>query len=261
MKPPTQNTQQLLEIVRRLRAECPWDKKQTHRSLLPYLLEESYEALEALQAGDVTSMREELGDLLLQIALHSEIASEKGWFTFEEVAKAIGEKMVRRHPHVFEKERTGSKKQHSQRWTELKQKEKPKRSLLEGTPKSMPSLQLSQRYGEITSSVGFDWPDAKGVLKKLDEEAKELKAELKLGKRNKKRIAEELGDLLFTIANLARHLGINAEESAKAAARKFATRFETIETEAKSKGVRLASLSPKEWEKHWQNAKRKRTVR
>ncbi len=256
MERPTPHTQKLLDIVAELRKKCPWDRKQTHKTLVPYLLEEAYETLEAIREGDAKALREELGDLLLQIVLHAEIAAGKGAFDFEAVARGIGEKMVRRHPHVFASEKTQSGRAHSQRWSELKQQEKPKKSLLQGTPKSMPALQLSQRYGEIVSSVGFDWDDPKEVWKKLEEEIGELQAELRARKRNKKRVAEELGDVIFVIANLARHLGLNAEVAGRDAAVKFAGRFEKIETEMREKGTRLSSLTADGWEAAWQRAKR-----
>src|SRR5208283_2582430 len=146
------------EIVHRLRRECPWDRKQTHRSLVPYLLEEAYETVDAIESRKSDLLREELGDLLLQVVLHAELCDEKGEFSFEDVARAIGEKMVRRHPHVFEKQgkkKSTDPKEHQKNWTRLKSKEKPERSLLGGIPHAMPALQLAQRYGEIASSVGF----------------------------------------------------------------------------------------------------------
>jgi len=247
-------TEKLISIVARLRKECPWDRKQTHRSLLPYLLEEAYETIEAIRSKDAKAMQEELGDLLLQVVLHCEIASENLGFDFEAVAKGIGEKMVRRHPHVFAAKKTAAGK-HGQQWTELKQKEKPRKSLLEGTPRSMPALQLAQRYGEISSSVGFDWDDADGAWEKLQEELGELQTELKARQRNRKRVAEELGDVAFCLANLARHLGINAELAGRDAAVKFSKRFAKMEAQARKGGARLAKWSPQEWEAAWQKAK------
>lgn len=256
---PIPQTQRLLTIVSELRKKCPWDQKQTHRTLVPYLLEEAYETLEAIREGDAASLREELGDLLLQVVLHAEIASEKSGFGFEEVAQGISDKMVRRHPHIYGEEKVSlDAKTHSQRWTELKQKEKPKKSMLEGTPRSMPALQLSQRYGEIVASVGFDWDDAKGVWAKVEEELAELKKEIRARKPNKKRVQEELGDLIFCVANLARHLGINAEDAGREAAKKFAKRFQSIEKQNKASGKTLSDLTPAEWEKAWVRAKKKK---
>ncbi len=256
MERMTPHTQKLLAIVAELRKKCPWDRKQTHQTLVPYLLEEAYETLEAIRGGDAKALREELGDLLLQIVLHAEIAAGRGAFDFEAVAQSIGEKMVRRHPHVFGDEQSQTGRAHSQRWSELKQREKPKKSLLQGTPKSMPALQLSQRYGEIVASVGFDWDDPKGVWEKLEEEIDELKKEIRARKRDKKKVSDELGDVLFVVANLARHLGINAEMAGRDAAVKFAGRFEKIEAEMRDAGTPLASLKAEEWEAAWQRAKR-----
>ncbi len=253
------HTENLLRIVSELRKKCPWDRKQTHRTLIPYLMEEAYETLEAIRSGKAQSMREELGDLLLQVVLHAEIASEKSGFGFEEIADGIAQKMIRRHPHIYGSEKAAlSGKVHSQRWTELKQKEKPKRSMLEGTPRSMPSLQLSQRYGEIVASVGFDWPDVGGVWDKVEEELQELKSEVRAPKRSKKRIEEEFGDLVFCVANLARHLGINAEDAGRNAAIKFAKRFAFIEDAKAKQGKLLSKLSVDEWEDAWQAAKASR---
>lgn len=247
------HTEKLLSIVAELRRKCPWDRKQTHRTLIPYLMEEAFEAVDAIRDGDAKALCEELGDVLLQVVLHAEIAAEKGAFDFEQVARGIGEKMVRRHPHVWGDE-SGEGRDHSKRWTELKQQEKPKRSMLEGTPRSMPALQLAQRYGEIASSVGFDWEDADGVWKKLEEEIGELRRELKSRKRDKKRMADELGDVAFCLANLARHLGLNAEVASRGAAEKFARRFQAMEKNHDRK--QLSRMSPEEWEAAWQKAKK-----
>lgn len=252
-------TEKLLGIVARLRKECPWDRKQTHRSLLPYLLEEAYETAEAIRDKDPQAMKEELGDLLLQVVLHCEIASEVLGFDFEDVARGIGDKMVRRHPHVFAAGASAkSKKDHSRQWTEMKAQEKPKKSLLEGTPRSMPALQLAQRYGEISSSVGFDWEDEDGVWAKLEEELEELRHEIKARSRNRKRVAEELGDVAFCLANLARHLGLNAEDAGREAAVKFSRRFAKMEAQARKGGARLAAWSPEDWERAWNKAKTSR---
>lgn len=256
-KPPTRETARLLQVVHELRTQCPWDKKQTHKSLLPYLLEEAYESAEAIREAKPEALREELGDLLLQIALHSEIAAEKGWFTFEDVSRGIREKMVRRHPHVYAKAKKLSPKAQSARWTELKQNEKPKRKRLEGTPKSMPALMLAQRYGEIAASVGFDWKNVSGVFTKLAEEVQELRAEIRKPKKNKRRIQEELGDMVFCLANLARHLGVSAEEAGRVSALKFAKRFGAMETELAKEKKKPSSLSSQAWEKAWQRAKQK----
>jgi len=252
---PCGKTEHFLKVVHELRQKCPWDKKQTHPSLSRYLLEEAYEAAEAMNNLDKDSLKEELGDVLLQVALHSEIASEKKWFNFEEVAEAISEKMIRRHPHVFGKAEVRDYKTHMKKWTQLKQLEKPQKNILEGIPKALPALQLAQRYGEITSSVGFDWDTPAEVLKKIKEELKEFDQELKL-KGSKKQMEDELGDLLFSIAQIARHLGLDAERSLRGSAVKFSRRFERLEKHLSKKGKVISELKPVELEKAWQSIKK-----
>jgi len=251
-------TSRLVHIVSRLRKECPWDRKQTHRSLLPYLLEEAHEVYEAIQTKRFSLMKEELGDLLLQIVLHSELANEKAEFNLESVSRAIADKMVRRHPHVFDKGSV-SAQGHAQRWLDLKKKEKPERTLLEGVPKSLPSLQVAGRYGEIASSVGFDWKNDRQVWDKVEEEIGELQEELKKRKRNKKRIEEELGDLFFALSQMARHLGLDAEGAAKKGAKKFFSRFTSLEKSLNRQGREPLKCSPEELEAEWEKAKAERT--
>lgn len=247
--------QAFLDVVHELRQKCPWDKKQTHPSLSKYLLEEAYEAAEAMDKLDKDSLKEELGDVLLQVALHSEIASEKKWFDFEEVACQVSKKMIRRHPHVFNQDEVPDEKTHLENWTRLKQKEKPKKSILEGIPKALPSLQRAQRYGEITSSVGFDWQLSSEVLAKVEEEVGELKAEMKK-KKNLKKVEEELGDLLFSLAQLARHLKIDAERSLRKSNEKFLRRFEKLEKNIKKKNKSISNLNAVDLDTEWKKVKK-----
>ena len=252
-------TQRLLEVVHTLRRKCPWDKKQTHHSLIRYFLEETYEAVEAIETKDDKALKEELGDVLLQVALHCEIARQRGKFSFEEVAESISDKMVRRHPHVYQNVKVRNEKEHQRNWSKLKEKEKPNRGLLDGIPKSMPALQLAQRYGEIAGSVGFDWDSAAPVFEKVKEEIAELEAELKARRKKQaspKRVAEELGDVLFTLANLARHLSIDSEGALKRAADKFSRRFRAIEIKKRGEGKRLADCSMEELEDAWNQVKK-----
>jgi MazG family protein len=246
-------TEKLLKVVHDLRTQCPWDKKQTHQTLAKYLLEEAYETVDAILKKNRSLLKEELGDVLLQVALHSEIASEKKQFTFEDVAKHISEKMIRRHPHIYANEKVLDYKSHMKNWTALKQKEKPKRSLLDGTPKGLPALQLAQRYGEIASSVGFDWENPKQVFKKIREELKELEAAMEKGRSLE--IEEEIGDLLFAITSLARHQQLDAEASLRKSASKFKMRLERIEKEMRKKNKALVECSAKELEAAWKRAK------
>lgn len=250
-----QQTAKFLEVVHQLRKKCPWDKKQTHASLSRYLLEEAYEAVETMNPPHPEGLKEELGDVLLQVALHSEIANEKKWFDFEAVAEGISEKMIRRHPHVFAGVKVKDDKAVVANWTKLKQKEKPKKKIWEGIPKALPSLQLAQRYGEITSSVGFDWKNTSDVLLKVKEELRELEIEVKKGK-SLKRVEEELGDVLFSLAQLGRHLGVDAERSLRTSNTKFVNRFEKLDKRLQSLGKTFKDLSEKALEREWQAIKR-----
>lgn len=254
-------TSKLLKVVERLRKDCPWDRKQTHRTLIPYLLEEAYETIDAIEKKDRSSLKEELGDLLLQITLHAEIARQRGQFTFEDVANSIQEKMVRRHPHVFgdgkgpngKKVKTADEQMKN--WSKMKKKERPDRSLLAGTPRAMPALQLAQRYGEIAASVNFDWPNIERVLEKVDEELQELRVEIKRRKRKRADLEMELGDLLFVLTRLASHLDLDAERALRASCEKFQTRFEKLERHFRDARAPLAEASLEEMERVWQRVK------
>jgi tetrapyrrole methylase family protein / MazG family protein len=250
-------TERLLKVVYDLRRKCPWDRKQTHRTLIPYLVEEAYETVDAIESGDEDALREELGDLLLQVVLHAELESQKRRFTFEDVARGIAEKMIRRHPHVYKNEAVASNlKGHSRNWTKLKELEKPKKTLLEGTPRALPGLQLAQRYGEIAASVGFDWEKASQVLDKVKEELGELETELRRRKKRKVAIELELGDLFFSLANLARHLGVDADAAARKSAAKFADRFTKIEKKKRAEGKSLTDCTMEELDRAWESVKR-----
>ncbi len=248
-------TKRLLKVVHDLRTQCPWDKKQTHKTLIPYLLEEANEAADALLSGKPEAMREELGDVLLQVALHAELASEKKRFTFEDVAKGLAEKMIRRHPHIYGGTKVKSAAEQTKRWTEMKAKERPKNSLLDGTPKGLPALQLAQRYGEIVGSVGFDWDETSQVFRKVREEIRELDAEIKRKKQKRSDMEMELGDLLFTVCQLARHLGLNAEIALKQSSSKFQKRFSRLERELKQSGKRIQDCSARELDAIWRELK------
>jgi MazG family protein len=252
---PLPETDRFLKVVKRLRKECPWDKKQTHKSLKKYLIEEAFEASEAIETGKTEEIAEELGDVLLQVVLHSEIASEKKTFNFESVAKKIADKMISRHPHVFKGEKVGSAKAFQSRWAEFKKKESPGKNLLEGTPTSMPALLLCERYSEKAATVGFDWSNVEQVWEKVVEEVGELKAEVFSKRRNKEKISEELGDLFFALTNLSRHLGINAEACAKESAAKFKKRFGLMEKKLSAEATPLKNLTLAQWDKEWELAK------
>jgi tetrapyrrole methylase family protein/MazG family protein len=247
----------VVEIMARLRMGCPWDREQTHRTLVPYLIEETYEVVEAIEAGDLDSLCEELGDLLLQIVFHSQVASETGKFGIADVVDALSNKMVRRHPHVFADAVIEDVDAQWRNWEKLKALEKTglkRKSRLDGIPKHLGALQRGQRMQEKASRVGFDWPNVDGVLEKLTEELREL-AEARREKQDDARVREELGDVFFTLANLSRALGIDAETAVRQANEKFYKRFSFMEMRAAAEGKTLSDLSLDELEDLWQLAK------
>lgn len=246
------------EIVAHLRAPdgCPWDKEQTHASLRTHLLEESYETLSAIDSGDKAGMREEFGDLLLQIMLNSQIANEEGDFNVNAVVKGIYDKIIRRHPHVFGDVQVDGVNGVLQNWEKLKEKErsakKEEKGLLDGVPAALPALIQAQEYQVRAARVGFDWPEIEGVLEKIAEEIQEVK---EAGEPH--HVAEELGDLLFALVNLARWKKVDAESALRSTNLKFKTRFAHIEAGAKKQDRNLSELSLDEMEAFWQEAKHK----
>lgn len=249
---------QFEEIIAALRGEngCPWDKKQTHESLRPYLIEEAYEALDAIESGDPAHIREELGDILLQIYLHAEIAREQGRFTIDDVALSIIDKIILRHPHVFGDATVRDADHVADRWEQIKKAEKPHReSVLDGVPKHLPALLKAYRIQQKVSRVGFDWERVEDVAAKLDEEVGELKEAMASADREK--ITDEAGDILFSIANLLRFMHINPEEALEKATGKFIRRFHYIEKHAAGMGKNLEEMTIDEMERLWQDSKGK----
>jgi tetrapyrrole methylase family protein/MazG family protein len=242
----------LREIVRRLRAPdgCPWDRKQTHESLRRYLLEETYEALDALDGGDAWKLREELGDVLLQIMLHAQMASESGEFTIDDVIEGIATKLLRRHPHVFGETKVETAEQVVLKWEAIKSEERGGESLLEDVPLALPALAYSQALQERAVAAGFEWPRVEDVLDKLTEEARELAEAETLDEKR-----EELGDTLFVLVSLARKLGLDAEESLRLASRRFRRRFDGLQSLAQERGLRLADLPIETLESLWRETK------
>ncbi len=245
------------EIVAHLRAPdgCPWDRKQTHASLRRHLLEESYEALEAIDSNNFQSMREEFGDLLLQIMLNSQIASEEAEFNLNQVIQGIYEKIVRRHPHVFGDVKVEGVEGVLANWERLKEAERghdeDAGGLLDGVPATLPALNQAQEYQDRAARVGFDWPEIQGVLEKIQEEVGEVQRATE-----PEMLAEELGDLFFALVNLSRWKDIDAESALRGANLKFRTRFGYIERGAKQQSRRLSDLSLDEMESLWRQAKR-----
>jgi len=247
----------LNEIMARLRRSCPWDREQTHRTLGPYLIEETYEVVEAIEHGDTGALCDELGDLLLQIVFHSQLATETGKFTIADVVDALSDKMVRRHPHVFADAVIEDVDAQWRNWEQLKSLEatgRKRQSRLDGIPRHIGALQRGQRMQEKASRVGFDWRHAQEVVDKLAEELREL-ADARRQKQDDPHVREELGDVLFTIVNLSRALGIDAEAAMREANEKFYKRFAFMEREAAHHGKALADMSLEELEELWQQAK------
>jgi tetrapyrrole methylase family protein / MazG family protein len=247
----------MMQLTRRLRAPggCPWDREQTHESLKPHLLEETYEVLDALDSGDSTSLAEELGDLLFQITIHSQVAAEEGTFTIEDVIGSVVTKLTGRHPHVFGDMELESAQDVRNAWESFKQREKPKRqSIFEGIPRGLPALPQSNLMQKRAASVGFDWPNALQVLDKVAEEIGELRAEIESGSAKAVQ-REEFGDILFALVSAARHLKIDPEESLRLANAKFASRFTHVEGAVKAQGRELRDLSPAELDGLWNAAK------
>lgn len=265
----------LVRIMATLRSPhgCPWDRKQTHTSLRPFLLEETYEALEVLDRGDFDALPTELGDVLFQVVFHAQIAAEAGRFEMADAINAITTKLIRRHPHVFtasgrplprgRKARAGAPARPKTpaavltQWEQIKAAEQQdagtQKRLLTGVPKALPSLLRAYEIGTRVASVGFDWPDTDGVVDKIDEEVRELRGALAEGPA---RAAEELGDLLFSIANLARKLDLEPEAALRAANDKFSARFAAVEADLEARGSSVHAATTEEMEAAWQRVKR-----
>lgn len=247
----------LKEIIARLRGPdgCPWDKKQTHASLKPFLVEESYEVLQALDEGVPEKLRDELGDLLLQIMLHAQIAGEMGQFNIDDVIEGISQKLIHRHPHVFGSQKEKDVIEVEQNWEALKQEEKTEgESILSGMSEQMPALTYSQSMQRRVAGVGFDWEKVEEIIDKLTEEVTEIKQA-----PDQQEKAKEFGDLLFTLANVARRLDIDLEMALRSANQRFYRRFTYMEELCRERGLNLASLSLDEQNALWEEAKQ--TVR
>jgi tetrapyrrole methylase family protein/MazG family protein len=251
----------LVELMAKLRGPdgCPWDRKQTTGSLKPFLIEECYEVMDALDEGTPGQIKEELGDLLFQIIFHARIAEEQGQFTINDVIAANIEKMTRRHPHVFGDERLSTDKEVLANWEEIKKKEKGyenRKSILEGIPKHLPSLLRAHSLQERAARVGFDWSRIDEALPKLDEEIAEFKESLK--QKDAAGIEEELGDIFFMLVNISRFLGVNPENALRKTISKFVYRFRYIEEHAENSGRSLNDMTLDEMEKLWQESKEKK---
>ena len=247
----------LLDTVQRLRAEngCPWDREQTLETLKQYLIEESYEVIDAIDSGSVELHREELGDVLLQVALQAEIRREEGQFDFDDVAGQLAEKLIRRHPHVFGSAQADTAADVLKNWEEIKAEERAntKKTIFDSIAKHLPALQKAQRIQSKASRVGFDWSAVADVVAKVDEEMGEMKGAISSG--TKEDIEEEIGDLLFAIANLCRFVDVVGEHALEKCNRKFIRRFSDMERRVQAEGKDLSSCSLEEMERHWVAAK------
>ena len=266
----------LVRIMERLRADggCPWDREQTRQSLKPFLIEEAYEVVEAIDEGDTEQLLEELGDLLFQVVFHAQVAAERGEFTIGDVLAAAADKMVRRHPHVFSDGTASTAGEVLEQWEKLKREERDATaavpgSALDGVPKELPALLRAQRLQDKASRAGFDWPEISGVIAKVQEELDELKVAMEgvapSGPATSRSpepsegavegIEQELGDLLFSLVNLARFLNLSAEDALRKSVARFTGRFRYMEQAVERGGRRLKEASPEEMNRLWEEAK------
>jgi nucleoside triphosphate diphosphatase len=261
----------LLALMVKLRdpvSGCPWDRVQTFATLAPYTLEEAYEVVDAIDSGEPVKLREELGDLLFQVVFYAQLAQERGWFDFDGIARAIHDKLVRRHPHVFGEQAqaaggvTGTPAQVLVAWEDLKARERAGSGVLADVPRALPALTRAQKLGKRAGRVGFDWTDMRDVRAKITEELAELdEAALEAREHSADtegpapHLVEEMGDLLFAIANWGRHVGADAESALRAANAKFERRFASMEALARERALVLTDLTLEQWEGLWQEAK------
>ncbi|MCC7384978.1 MAG: nucleoside triphosphate pyrophosphohydrolase [Deltaproteobacteria bacterium] len=247
--------ERLVGIMARLRGPggCPWDREQDLRSLRPYLIEEAYEVLEAIEEGSSDAHREELGDLLLQVVFQAELRREAGTFDAADVTHGIADKLVRRHPHVFGELAADGVRQAFEHWEAMKAKEKNGRSVIDGVPKALPALLRAQRTTEKASRVGFDWPDASGPLAKLREELGELERAMEEGDRAG--VEAEIGDLLFSVVNLSRFLEVGAEDALHGTIERFRRRFQHVERSVRERGQEVKETPLEELDRLWEEAK------
>ena len=255
----------ILDIMKQLRTPetgCPWDLKQNFKSIAAYTIEEAYEVVDAIERDDMDDLKDELGDLLLQIVFHSQMAEEAGLFNFDDIANAVSDKMQRRHPHVFADETVKSAEEVKNSWEVIKVKEKEAKlgvmpqSLLDDIPITLPGMTRSVKLQKRAAQVGFDWPEISQVFDKLDEELGELREEIEQNGATD-RLIDEMGDVIFVIANLARHLKVDPEKAARAGNQKFTSRFNDMEKQAQTLNKDISKLTLAELEAMWQLAKTK----
>jgi tetrapyrrole methylase family protein/MazG family protein len=246
----------LLEIMATLRGPdgCPWDKAQDHKSLKPYLIEEAYEVLDAIDSEDPDKLAEELGDLLLHIVFHARMGAEAGVFDIEKISRMISDKLVQRHPHVFSEKTDLTPSEVLDRWEVIKHQNNDRQSILDGVPRTLPALLKAYRIQEKVGRVGFDWQEARQVMQKIKEEVTEF--ERAFEQKDREAMHHELGDLFFSLVNLSRHLGLRAEEALDDTNRKFIARFKYIETKLAESGKSPAESNLEEMDALWEESKK-----
>jgi len=255
--PHNSEINRLKQIVSELRGPggCPWDQEQTMQSITPHIIEEAYELVDAIQADHTTDIQEELGDVLLHIVMLCQMASESKKFEFEDVAKGSADKMVRRHPHVFGDKSADTVEEVWENWDNIKSKEKAEARLFDNIPKSLPSLLQAQKIQKKAARVGFDWPDLEGPIDKIKEELKEFQDELEKKEKDPQRLHEEYGDLLFSIVNVGRKIGINTEESLRDCNLRFWDRFYVMEDLIQTDQKEVSKMALEELDSYWEKAK------
>jgi len=249
--------EKLIKIMEALRGPkgCPWDKEQTRESLKPFLIEETYELLEALDENNPDKIKEELGDVLFQVVFHCQMSKESGEFNVEDVLEGIIDKMIKRHPHVFGGKDLKTSEEVISSWEEHKKKEKKKESIVDGIPRAMPALLRAHRLQDRVSRVGFDWERIEDVFKKLDEEINELKQAL--GTKDRKAIEDEIGDMFFVLVRVSGFMGVNPEDALRRTISKFIHRFRHMEMNASGRGKKLSDMTLEEMDVLWEEAKKK----
>ncbi len=257
---PTNPVVALLEVMERLRDPrrgCPWDRAQRFATIVPHTIEEAYEVADAIDRGDFAALEDELGDLLFQVVFHAQMAREQGLFDFADVARGLQDKLVRRHPHVFGQARLDSDAERQRFWEEEKARERSAKGpggTLDGVAHALPALSRARKLQQRAARVGFDWADIAPVVDKVQEELDEVRAEVRAG-TDPRRLAEELGDLLFTVVNLTRHAGVDPEETLRQGNRKFESRFRAVEARLEQQGKRPDECTPEELDALWEQVK------
>ena len=261
---PIENLKTVMARLRHPDEGCPWDREQTFASVAPYTIEEAYEVSEAIDSKDMSLLKEELGDLLLQIVFHSRMAEESGDFNFDDVAQTISDKMIRRHPHVFGEEGKRSREFHGDEWEAQKKRERVEKaqlrgdvmlSILDGVALALPALTRAEKFGKLAAKAGFVWTGIETIYEKINEEIRELQSELEENEISGESVEEELGDILLTVVSLARHLRIDPELALRRANAKFERRFRFIEKQLLKAGQSPENVSLQKLEKLWQEAK------